>query len=145
MDGPHPHCGHALKNGATPNLDRMLTSGNTCLHMALSLRREDAVKLLLEHGADPNAINGDGKSVLEFAIIKDMVPLPNEAKKPAVPFHTTLLKYGAKATLADFSVIAMFGDLGMALRLRAHRSFSTNDKAVAVAQVAETTDASVPL
>ena len=120
-----------LEHGATPNVDKMTHSGNTSLHMALSLRRADTVELLLKHGADPNAINDQGYSALAFAVIKDKVLLPNKERLPAVPFHTTLLKYGAKVTPADFRTVVMFGGMGMARRLWGHRSFLARDVAIA--------------
>ena len=59
-----------LKKGVNPNERHHLT-GDTPLHTAVSCEDPDAriVRLLLEHGADPNARDRNGRTPLHYAAI----------------------------------------------------------------------------
>lgn len=56
-----------LERGANPNV-REESRGDTPLHYAISLRRDDLVEELLDGGADVNAKNRDGWSPLRLAV-----------------------------------------------------------------------------
>ena len=46
---------------------RTASEGETALHLAAAFGRKDAVELLLDHGADPSATDGNGRTPAEVA------------------------------------------------------------------------------
>jgi ankyrin repeat protein len=46
---------------------RRASEGETPLHLAAAFGQKDAVELLLDHGADPSATDGDGRTATELA------------------------------------------------------------------------------
>jgi hypothetical protein len=88
-----------LDNGATAD-ERDTTFGETALMRAVTAGRADAVRVLLEYGADPNVRKKDGCTALWFAprekgIVEDDVtgdPLP--VQRPGCA--ELLLQYGAE-------------------------------------------------
>ena len=66
-------------------INRADSRGRTALHWAAQRRSPDMIKLLLEHGSDPNRHGSHGSSVLHAAA---------RAREPASISH--LLKYGAQ-------------------------------------------------
>jgi ankyrin repeat protein len=54
-----------VRSGAETNV--RLKSGDTLLHLAVSLGNADVVRLLMRHGADPNAMDSLGKTPIDLA------------------------------------------------------------------------------
>jgi ankyrin repeat protein len=46
---------------------RIAAGGETALHLAAECGRKDAVELLLDHGADPTARDGEGRTPADLA------------------------------------------------------------------------------
>jgi ankyrin repeat protein len=67
----------------------------TPLHIALSYNYSELVNLLLERGADPNAINGENKTPLQMICL---LMFDIETKKEIIE---TLLRYGADIEIQD--------------------------------------------
>ena len=75
------------------NLDQRCPEGNTMLHMAARMNKPLAVALLVQAGADVNALTGPGEDA-------EKTPLLLAAQhSPAVALE--LLKVGGDATLGD--------------------------------------------
>jgi hypothetical protein len=62
---PADAMGVLLAAGADPN--REMSGGSTLLHDAVRARRLDVVEVLAEHGAQLDALNGDGLTALDVA------------------------------------------------------------------------------
>ncbi len=76
-----------MKKGANPNKSKY---GRTPLHTAAYEGRFDVVKLLLEHGADPNTQDKDGRTPLHWAALRGLVDVVR-----------LLLVHGADPTVED--------------------------------------------
>lgn len=89
------------------------SSGQTPLHIAADLGHRICVELLLLHGANPNAVDNDGTSVLQTAIMSSFCPYSDSSfDAPTTDNSTTsgkefrqlmisLLETGADPDIAD--------------------------------------------
>ena len=68
MHAPIGMLGAYLKKGANPNTTILQESskGNTPLHFAVMMEKTDHIELLLDAGADPNAVNEYGQKPLDM-------------------------------------------------------------------------------
>lgn len=58
--------------GTTFQQEAIVLSGRTPLHWAIAKKHTDIVKLLLQHGANPNVRNSAGRTVLQEACYTDL-------------------------------------------------------------------------
>lgn len=66
------------------DLDKANHDGHTALMMAAAIRDHDTVRVVLEHGADPNLEDGDGRTAWDYA-----------REEEALPVLATLREFGA--------------------------------------------------
>lgn len=63
----------AFELGADPNLKNAAQASP--LHLAVAAKKTDNVRRLLEHGADRNLLDGQGKTALQLAMETDFAPV----------------------------------------------------------------------
>jgi len=104
-----------LQSGAGSNelINQTDSSGQTPLHIAVDLGHCICVNLLLQHGANPNAVDNDGTSVLQTAIMSSFCPYSdssfddppadnsNKTGKEFQQLLISLLDAGADPDIAD--------------------------------------------
>jgi hypothetical protein len=122
---------HALLDASSP-VDVRDLRGATPLHWAAGLHREAAQKLLLEHGADPNAVDMYGMTPLHFHFLDGMpwwsVGIHGELRKK-LTLPQVLLDHGADPERRDLAGVTPAGirDLFDQMRTRARREAARRD------------------
>ena len=81
-----------LTNLSVEDIDSKDEYGNTLLLLACQYRCEDLVRIMLNKGADPNAVNSSGACCLHFACYRESA---------SMPVAKVLLKCGANPDIAE--------------------------------------------